>query len=342
MNRNKELLDQDSKQNRIFPIFSRLLLILLWVYSSWLLLWNVLRIWPGESWWAVALVNYFAFWFFITLLPIILITFILHRRYLFLVSLLAGLLLSIRFIPIFFNSSTGPEDTQSIKVMTFNVYKYNQDLEGILAVIKEEDPDILALQELTPFISEGLHRELGIIYPFHTLDSALPIEGQGLLSKFGLWEISDLPDYRFLSAIAQSPIGNLQIVNVHAPKITPYRWSEGWEEQRDFVHDLLDQTRPIQTPVLLLGDFNTTSLSENYKLIREEYQDAFASSGSGLGFTYPAREKLGIKLPMPLIRIDYIFHSEELESFRTEVLKESSDSDHRPVVSILSLQDRNR
>jgi vancomycin resistance protein VanJ len=290
-----------------------------------------LRIWPGEGWWAVALINYFAFWFLLSVLPIIILALVFRQKYLFLVSTLAGLLLSIRIIPMVFHSTPTPTPMLTFKVMTFNIYKHNTDLEGIISVIKEADPDILALQELTPTISDGLLRELKESYPYNTLNSDLPVEGQGLLSKYEMMDVSDLPDYRFLSATIQSPQGQLRVFNIHAPKIAPFQWRKGWEEQRDFIEGLLQQTINLSTPVLILGDFNTTTLSKSYAQITEEFRDSFTGTGAGLGFTYPAREKMGIKLPWPLVRIDYIFLNKYVISHETKVILENGGSDHRPV-----------
>jgi endonuclease/exonuclease/phosphatase family metal-dependent hydrolase len=150
--------------------------------------------------------------------------------------------------------------------------------------------------------------------------------------------VSDLPDYRFLSAIIQSPQGELKVFNIHAPKVTPFRWKNSWEEQREFIEELLLQTSNISTPVILLGDFNTTSLSKSYDHITEEFHDSFIYTGDGFGFTYPAREKFGIKLPWPLVRIDYIFFNEQLISHETKVIEENGGSDHRPVFSIFSFR----
>ena len=238
-----------------------------------------------------------------------------------------------------FHSTPTPTPMLTFKVMTFNIYKHNTDLEGIISVIKEADPDILALQELTPTISDGLLRELKESYPYNTLNSDLPVEGQGLLSKYEMMDVSDLPDYRFLSATIQSPQGQLRVFNIHAPKIAPFQWRKGWEEQRDFIEGLLQQTINLSTPVLILGDFNTTTLSKSYAQITEEFRDSFAGTGDGLGFTYPAREKMGIKLPWPLVRIDYIFLNKYVISHETKVILENGGSDHRPVISILSLKD---
>jgi endonuclease/exonuclease/phosphatase (EEP) superfamily protein YafD len=87
----------------------------------------------------------------------------------------------------------------------------------------------------------------------------------------------------------------------------------------------------------VVGDFNTTPQSENYALLCSHLRDAFLDSGWGSGFTYPATPKFGIRLPTPLVRIDYIFYSEHFGSLDSRVLRDSGGSDHRPAVPIMSL-----
>jgi len=272
----------------------------------------------------------------LALVVVSILMFIFQQKTLFLASLLAALLIFIRFVPMFIMNSPSSPTGPTFKIMTFNLYKHNTNLEGIVSTIEEEDPDIIALQELVPNVAERLLTELEERYPYHTLRSDQPVEGQGLMSRYEMHQVSSIPDYRFLSAKVDLPQGEITVFNVHAPKITPWRWEKAWEEQRAFIQDLFAQTSKIQSPVLIVGDFNTTPLSQNYVLLRQEYYDAFADSGNGFGFTYPAREKLGIKLPWPLVRIDFIFHSENLISHETKVLTDAGGSDHRPVVSILS------
>lgn len=61
-------------------------------------------------------------------------------------------------------------------------------------------------------------------------------------------------------------------------------------------------------PVIVTGDFNDTPVSYTYrKLRKQKLDDAFVSSGKGIGNTYVAK--------LPFFRIDFILHSRELESF---------------------------
>jgi hypothetical protein len=46
--------------NQNHSLAGKLIILCLWIFGGAMLLWNVLRIWPGEQFWPVAMVNYFS------------------------------------------------------------------------------------------------------------------------------------------------------------------------------------------------------------------------------------------------------------------------------------------
>ncbi len=325
-------------QHPVLVLIGRLLQGLLWLVAIWLILWNILRWWPGERWWPVAAVNYFTPWVGLALLPLIALAWLIGQRALSLALLVAALLIGVHLAPHFFLKTPTPTGGHLLKVMTYNVHQRSEAAEPIIARILEEDADIVALQELTPDMSEQMARRLGERYPYHTLQPDQSRWGQGLLSRYPLAQLSKMPNYRYQSAVVETPAGEITVLNIHTPSLYPFDWKEDWERQQAFVQGLADEIATTEGPLVVAGDFNTTPQSENYGMLRDHLRDAFLDSGWGLGFTFPATPKFGIRLPTPLVRIDYIFHSEQFTSQNTRVLKDSGGSDHRPVVSVLSLR----
>lgn len=76
-------------------------------------------------------------------------------------------------------------------------------------------------------------------------------------------------------------------------------------------------------PVIITGDFNDTPVSYTYRRLRnQDLNDAFVVSGSGTGNSYIGK--------LPFFRIDYVLHSNQLESFYFESPKIEL-SDHYPL-----------
>ena len=74
-------------------------------------------------------------------------------------------------------------------------------------------------------------------------------------------------------------------------------------------------------PMVVCGDFNDTPVSYVYRELSEGKIDAFINSGNGIGSTYTK---------IPTLRIDYIFHEKEVNSYNYKTHSEKL-SDHRAI-----------
>lgn len=315
----------------------RFIIFLIWIFAVWMILWNGLRIWPGEQIWAIAMVNYFAPWFALLLILLAIFAGLINERLLSGFLLVAFTLIVLHFIPYFAPPASVSNLDKPLKVMSFNVFQRNSDVEALIKIIHEHDPDIVALQEVTPEIGDQLVSQLSDRYSYHTLDLLGDEMGQGLMSRYPIQQLSAMPDYHFQTAIVDTPLESIRIFNIHSPTLFPFSWKEHWQIQKSFFEGILAEINKVDGPKIVLGDFNTTPLTELHTLLTGDLSDTHIESGWGFGFSYPARPKLGIRLPTPLLRIDYILISEHFTSANTQVLKESGDSDHRPVKTELFL-----
>lgn len=75
-------------------------------------------------------------------------------------------------------------------------------------------------------------------------------------------------------------------------------------------------------PVIICGDFNDTPMSYTYSQFNKSLIDAFRNCSTGIGPTYAGR--------VPAGRIDYVFHSPNLNSVEFKIQHEIY-SDHRAV-----------
>lgn len=83
-------------------------------------------------------------------------------------------------------------------------------------------------------------------------------------------------------------------------------------------------------PTIICGDFNDSPMSYTYNLFNTAYIDAFRNSSWGFGWTYAGR--------LPAGRIDYIFHTPDLNSFNFKV-QDQKYSDHYAVTTQINKVD---
>jgi len=94
------------------------------------------------------------------------------------------------------------------------------------------------------------------------------------------------------------------------------------------IKSILEHAKSSKYPVLLTGDFNDIPQSYLYNLITKEYTDAFLEHGHAFAKTH--------NTAIPILRIDYSFHSEELNILGQDIIKVNF-SDHYPLICRLDL-----
>lgn len=82
-------------------------------------------------------------------------------------------------------------------------------------------------------------------------------------------------------------------------------------------------------PVIVCGDFNDVPVSYTYKKMKENLDDSFTESGSGIGNTYMGK--------FPSFRIDFILHSKNIKCLDFDIHNVQL-SDHYPVSSEFVLE----
>ena len=97
---------------------------------------------------------------------------------------------------------------------------------------------------------------------------------------------------------------------------------------------MLEALKGLEGPVLVVGDFNDVPTGGAYKLMIDQFSDAWADAKTNLeGFSYPADK--------PAKRIDYIFtrRSNQIR-VRRAWIPATLASDHVPVLADLQLGKR--
>lgn len=233
-------------------------------------------------------------------------------------------------------AAAAADDPPDFTLMTFNVYAGANDTAASAAAILAADADIVVLQEVDRYFQRTIGEYLDDAYPYQALHATRPAR-TGLAPRLGLAVFSRYPLLAdsFSTFGEQSSQLRLQFVidgttvtlyTVHLANPLSMKDSYDPERHAAAISNLLDLLAGEPTPLIVAGDFNMTDLSDGYGRMAAQYTDSFRESGRGLGFTFPTWS------PIPLMRLDYVFHTAGLRSLRAEVGGASGDSDHLPVI----------
>ncbi len=235
------------------------------------------------------------------------------------------------------NSNSSEENT---KVLSYNVRLFNRYgwipkenvKEDIFAFFTEEDADILCIQEFyTPNEIPDLN------YPYRHI---------GLQDKKSQWHMAIYSKYPQIKKKTVSIKGERMnntciysdmIINEDTIRVYNIHLASNWFKNSDYsfiqnpqkekikeglkgiasrlknsfikraeeVAVIKEHIKTSPYPIILCGDFNDTPLSFAYKSIKGDLDDAFTVCGKGIGDSF---------VKIPALRIDYIFHDEELKS----------------------------
>jgi vancomycin resistance protein VanJ len=232
------------------------------------------------------------------------------------------------------------------------------DPHALAALIRSESPDVITLQECSEDKLGALMLALGGGYPHRTLLRGVwGYFDQVTLSRYPAtydgWTSRPL---RLLRTRIEVNGRTVHVWNVHARRPEPLVEPDQDGEDTP-VSAPVDQyiwlagqvtrfeTRNPGVPLVLAGDFNLPTGAAPWRLLTASLQDAQRHAGGGPGFTFPAsadrevalpdRLKVegiaGVRVPMPLTRLDHIFGNALVVFVDAQVLAATPGRDHAPV-----------
>lgn len=95
-----------------------------------------------------------------------------------------------------------------------------------------------------------------------------------------------------------------------------------YPKRADQARVVMEHVANSPYPTIVCGDFNDTPMSYTYNQFNKLLKDAFRNTSKGIGTTYVGK--------VPAGRIDYIFHTKDLNSSHFVIQKEAL-SDHRAI-----------
>jgi endonuclease/exonuclease/phosphatase (EEP) superfamily protein YafD len=248
------------------------------------------------------------------------------------VAVLIAILVLPRAFPA--DQSALASDGVEVRVMTTNLLRGSADLEAVVELVREQEIDVLSIQELTPDAERDLRRAgLDELLGEHAAFAEPGVSGSGLFARWpldrpalvpGSAEGFAMPRAR-LSAPRAAP---MEVVAVHPVPPTSgdavASWSDGLQS--------LPPADPAGPVRLLLGDFNATLDHEELRrLLDTGYVDAADAVGKGLTPTWPQERSIP-----PSVTIDHVLVDERVRVEDAHI-HDLPGSDHRAVSAELVL-----
>jgi len=214
----------------------------------------------------------------------------------------AGLLLALGLVwiaPLYTAADAG--DDVALTVAAANVTFGLGDAGQVVALVRDNDVDLLVLTELTPESRDALRAAgLDAELPFGEVRAQPSFNGTGLWSRFPLESAAGLDGFvsQTIEARVATPQGTVTVFAVHPPAPGP-TYHPRWSADLARLHGVL---AAAHGPILVAGDFNTT---RDHRAFRDfealGYVNAADEAGAGFQPTFPQ----GRRTP-PVVAIDHV------------------------------------
>lgn len=248
-------------------------------------------------------------------------------------------------------SSEKKESSSAIKIVSFNIKAGLMGRDEVLNYLRAQDADVILLQEdggMEYPTLKGYNRTksngiLTILTKYHLSNEKLIFsEDESMNLQSGLQADIEIKGktYRFVDVylypfqfekkmvkLDGNSEDNEQKVKGVVRKLIPT-----FKKHQDQVRKISETIENSPYPVIVAGDFNSVPNSYEYYHLSDGLEDAFMTAGKGSATSFH-----DYKFP---IRIDYVFYSKSLKAISYAVDRSVSISDHYPVVSRISLNDK--
>lgn len=236
-----------------------------------------------------------------------------------------------------------------INVITFNIHhgkgtdgKLN--LNRIVEAIEESEPDLIALNEVDRYYSKRSHYIDQVSWLAERLKmnaafgAAITIKqkNSSMIRQYGNALLSRYPiitekNHLMVSGIMEGRtlLETEVLISGRHLKMYVTHLSLNSYSRRKQIDFIADKVMADHLPVIIAGNWNMISGSKSWRKIAENLKDCYAAATAPCK-TYPSFR--------PVMQIDYIFTSRNIEVASVEVIKKvPTASDHLPLLAKLIL-----
>jgi endonuclease/exonuclease/phosphatase family metal-dependent hydrolase len=240
----------------------------------------------------------------------------------------------------------GPPHANSMRLLSWNVDQWSGGANNVAKMIRRADPDVFCLQEAGDYTYVQGHQPsaLAKALPGYTcicngemlFGSRLPIVSRSSIL------IPNYPRTRPIQSV--TVIWNSSRVTVVSLHLEPndcdnyFSWNTGplanyvrnyGRRRRQQENCVVNLCQKSMSSTIICGDLNSQPQTPYDRMLTSTYTDAFASAGSGTGYTAESY--------LPIMRIDAILCGRDFVPEYCGV-RSSTVSDHLPVEAVLRLR----
>jgi endonuclease/exonuclease/phosphatase (EEP) superfamily protein YafD len=227
---------------------------------------------------------------------------------------------------------------KEIKVMSYNLFFKNKRPNQSIAIIKNANPDIIFIQELTPKWAAEIDKTLGETYKYKMTKPLRGTHGIGIYSKH------KISNQEFLNNSSKKPYAQIvdltiedktiQLINTHlaSPAIAFENKDKFFslfarnyqirKKQIKELNNLASSGSKRYDCQLLVGDLNTLHSEPIFKMLKFRWTNSSNGLFRWMKFNFPHSSRI-----KPIVTLDYIMGKGKMKFLESKVIKGGS-SDH--------------
>lgn len=212
---------------------------------------------------------------------------------------------------------------ESLSILSMNLLASNDNFSEVLDLIREKDPDMVVILELSPLWEEKLQE----LYPEFPFREMVPQN-----NNFGIGILSKTPMISNVTNLGKNfPLSIFSEVQIKASKISilathpfPPVGQDRFEIRNSQLEEIAKLSKSQKGNFILAGDLNTSSYSSHFQDLVETGQLKDSRKGFGINSTWPS------DLFFMRTTLDHILFKGEMHIL-TRTTERSIGSDHLPV-----------
>ena len=229
-------------------------------------------------------------------------------------------------------------ERQEITLMTYNLLFNNPHKANSLKIIKENNPDVLFVQEITPDWKAVLDAELRD-YSYQQTKPQRGAYGIGIYAKYPLKNTEYHFNERKLLVGQTADLlvdgRTITVCNAHlsSPAFAIEDQENFWKKYAQIYSYRKQEFRQLTTfltakgnTAIFIGDMNTIKCEPLYREMKKNWVDVYAKQGKGFGFNFPNTSKIS-----PVMTLDYMLVRGKMQLIDAKVVAGGS-SDHLAIV----------